>query len=141
MFKGIGGLGSLLKQAGQISSKMEGLNDELRAQRTTGSAGGGMVEVEVNGLVEVLNCRIDPAILSQGDAEMIEDLVVGAVNQAVTKAKQMHAESLKSMTGGIDLPGLDDAMGKFFGGSSPTDAPADNEEPPEPSSQEEPSER
>jgi len=138
VFKGIGGLGSLLKQAGQISSKMEGLNDELRARRTTGSAGGGMVEVEVNGLVEVLNCRIDPALLAQSDAEMIEDLVVGAVNQAVTKAKQMHAESLKSMTGGIELPGLDDAMGKFFGGSPPPDAPPDNQDPPESTPQEGP---
>ena len=115
MFKGIGGLGSLLKQASQISSKMEGLNEELRAHRATGSAGGGMVEVEVNGLVEVLNCRIDPILVAQGDAEMLEDLVVGAVNQAVAKAKQIHAESLKSMTGGLPLPGLDDAMNKFFG--------------------------
>ena len=124
MFKGIGGLGSLLKQAGQISSKMEGLNDELRAQRATGSAGGGMVEIDVNGLVEVLDCRIDPTLLAQNDTEMLEDLVVGAVNQAVNKAKQLHAESLRSMTGGIELPGLDEAMSKFFGGpvpSPPTD--------------------
>ena len=130
MFKGIGGLGSLLKQAGQISSRMEGLNDELRAQRATGTAGGGMVEIDVNGLVEVLDCRIDPALLAQNDAEMLEDLVVGAVNQAVSKAKQLHAESLKSMTGGIELPGLEDAMGKFFGGSapgSPSEEEADSE--------------
>ncbi len=129
--KGIGGLGSLLKQAGQISSKMEGLNDELRSQRATGSSGGGMVEIDVNGLVEVLDCRIDPTLLSQGDSEMLEDLVVGAVNQAVSKAKQMHAESLKSMTGGIELPGLEDAMGKFFGGSSPSPSPVDDVDPPE----------
>lgn len=131
MFKGIGGLGSLLKQAGQISSRMEGLNDELRGQRATGSAGGGMVTIEVNGLVEALSCRIDPTLLAQGDAEMIEDLVVGAVNQAVSKAKQLHSESLKSMTGGIELPGLDDAMSKFFGGSPPSEAPANDEAPPE----------
>lgn len=122
MFKGIGDLGSLLKQAGQISSKMEGLNEELRTRRTTGSAGGGMVEVEVNGLVEVLDCRIDPTLLADGDAEMLEDLVVGAVNQAVTKAKQMHAESLKAMTGGIQLPGLDSAMSKFFGDAMPSES-------------------
>ncbi len=130
MFKGIGDLGSLLKQAGQISGKMEGLNDELRARRATGSAGGGMVAIEVNGLVEVLKCRIDPARLAQGDAEMIEDLVGGAGNQAVSKAKQMHAESLKSMTGGIALPGLDDAMSKFFGGSPPSDPSVDSQDEP-----------
>jgi len=114
VFKNLAGIGSLLKQAGQITSKMQDMNDELRARRTTGSAGGGMVEVEVNGLVEVLACRIDPQLLAGGDAELIEDLVVGAVNQAVAQAKQLHAEALKSMTGGIELPGLDDAMGKFF---------------------------
>jgi DNA-binding YbaB/EbfC family protein len=123
VFKGISGLGSLLKQAGQISSRMEGLNEELRAQRVTGSAGGGMVEFEVNGLVEALNCRIDPQLLTQGDAELLEDLIVGAVNQAVGKAKQSHAESLKSMTGGIELPALNDAMGKFFGGQPGPDSP------------------
>lgn len=127
MFKGIGGLGSLLKQASQISSKMEGLNEELRAHRVTGSAGGGMVEIEVNGLVEVLNCRIDPILVAQGDAEMLEDLVVGAVNQAVAKAKQIHAESLKSMTGGLPLPGLDDAMSKFFGGPAEPDDNTDDD--------------
>ena len=131
MFKGIGELGSLLKQAGQISSKMEGLNDGLRTQRATGSAGGGMVEIDVNGLVEILDCRIDATLLAQNDAEMIEDLVVGAVNQAVGKAKQMHAESLKSMTGDIQLPGLDDAMSKFFGGSPPSTTPTDENQPPE----------
>lgn len=136
MFKGIGGLGSLLKQASQISSKMEGLNEELRNRRATGSAGGGMVEIEVNGLVEVINCRIDPTLLAQGDAEMLEDLVVGAVNQAVSKAKQIHAESLKSMTGGLDLPGLNSAMSKFFGDPNPSESTANSEDSSESTPQE-----
>ena len=59
MFKGLTGLGSLLKQAQEISGRMKGLNEQLRARRATGSAGGGMVEVEVNGLLEVLGCHID----------------------------------------------------------------------------------
>jgi DNA-binding YbaB/EbfC family protein len=136
VFKGIGGIGSLLRQAGQISSKMEGLNDELRSRRATGSAGGGMVEVEVNGLVEVLRCRIDPALVAQGDTEMLEDLVVGATNQAVGKAKQIHAECLKSMTGGLELPGLSDAMNKFFGGSASAEAFAEDKDLPESTSSE-----
>lgn len=121
MFKGIGGLGALLKQASQISTRMEGLNAELRGRRATGSAGGGLVEIEVNGLVEVIRCRIEPSLLAQGDAEMLEDLVAGAVNQAVAKAKQIHADAVKSITGGIDLPGLDSAMSKFFGGQNPSE--------------------
>jgi DNA-binding YbaB/EbfC family protein len=129
VFKGIAGLGSLLKQAHQVSAKMQNLNDELRGQRVTGSAGGGMVEIEVNGLVEVLRCRIDPRLLSDGDAELIEDLVVGAVNQAVAQAKQLHAEAIKSVTGGISLPGLDQAMGKFFGAAE--DSQGDHQDAPQ----------
>ena len=136
MFKNIAGLGSLLKQAGQISGKMQGMNEELRAARATGSAGGGMVEIEVNGLVEVLECKIDPQLLAQGDAELLEDLMVGAVNQAVAKAKQLHAEKLQSMTGGIELPGLEDAMGKFFGQGPVDDMPEEPDAEPDKSADE-----
>ena len=72
MFKGLTGLGSLLKQAQEISGRMKGLNEQLRARRATGSAGGGMVEVEVNGLLEVLGCHIDQQLFEQGDREMVE---------------------------------------------------------------------
>jgi len=119
VFKGLANLGTLLKQAQEISGKMQGLSEQLRAQRTTGSAGGGMVEVEVNGLAEVLRCRIDPELFAQADRELIEDLVTTAVNQALAKAKQLHAEALKTMTGGLDVPGLDDALGKFLGPGAP----------------------
>lgn len=127
MFKGITGLGSLLKQAHQMSAKMRTLNDELRARRVTGSAGGGMVEIEVNGLVEVLRCKVDPRLLADGDAELVEDLVVGAVNQAVAQAKQLHAEAIKSVTGGISLPGLDDAVAKFLHSAEQIEKEHENE--------------
>jgi len=119
VFKGLAGLGSLLKQAQEISGRMKGLNDELRTRRASGSAGGGMVEVEVNGVLEVLKCRIDPALVDQGDRELIEDLVTTAVNQALLKGKELHAEALKSMTGGLDVPGLEEALGKMLGESPP----------------------
>ena len=119
MFKELAGLGSLLKQAQEISGRMKGLSEELRGRRATGSAGGGMVEVEVNGLLEVLHCRIDPQLFAQGDRELIEDLVAAAVNQAVAKGRQLHAEAMKSLTGGLDIPGLDETLGKFLGGNVP----------------------
>lgn len=119
MFKGLAGLGSLLKQAQQISGRIKELNEELRGRRASGSAGGGMVEVEVNGLLEVLRCRIDPELVSQGDRELIEDLVATAMNQALTKGKELHAEALKAMTSGLDVPGLEEALGKFLGGNAP----------------------
>jgi len=115
VFKGLVGLGSLLKQAQQISGRMQGLGEELKKRRATGSAGGGMVEIEVNGLMEVLRCHIDPQLIAGGDRELIEDLVATAVNQAVAKGKQLHSEAVKELTGQLNVPGLDDALGKFLG--------------------------
>ena len=116
VFKDMAGLGSLLKQAQEIGGRMKGLTEQLKARRATGSAGGGMVEIEVNGLVEVLRCKIDEQLIAQGDRELIEDMVASAVNQAVMKAKQQHADAMKSLTGGLELPGLSDALGSFLGG-------------------------
>ncbi len=115
MFKEFAGLGSLLKHAQAISGRVQGLTEELRNRRATGSAGGGLVEIEVNGLVEVLRCRIDPKLLTQPDQELLEDLVAAAVNQAVAKAKELHAETMRSITGGIPLPGIEQALAKFLG--------------------------
>lgn len=119
MFKGLGNLGAILKQAQEIGGRMKGLNEELRNRRVTASAGGGMVEVEVNGLMEASRCRVDPQLLAQGDCELLEDLIVAAVNQAVTKARELHAEAVRSMTGGMDIPGLDQALGKLLGDGPP----------------------
>jgi nucleoid-associated protein EbfC len=72
-----------------------------------------MVEVEANGLGEILRLKIDPLLIERQEGEMIEDLVPAAVNQAIRNAREAHAELMKSMTDGIDLPGLDDAIAKF----------------------------
>jgi len=120
MFKELANLGSLLKQARQMGGRMQELNEQLKSQRATGSAGGGMVEVEVNGLAEVLGCRIDEKLIADGECELIEDLVATAVNQAIAKTKQMHAETMQSLTGGMNLPGLDEAMEKLLG-ADPSD--------------------
>jgi DNA-binding YbaB/EbfC family protein len=113
MFKGLSNLGALLRQAQNIGGRMQELNEELRKQRAVGTAGGGMVEVEINGLLEVLRCRIDESLVGQGDRELIEDLVATAVNQAIAKGRQLHADALRELTGGIDLPGVQEAISKF----------------------------
>ena len=121
MFKGLGqlaNLGSILKQAQQIGSQMQGLGEQLKQQRATGSAGGGLVEVDVNGLGEVLACRIDADLIAKGDGEMIEDLLPAAFNQAHAKSKQLHAEAMKSLTEGMELPGLDDVLAQINGDDS-----------------------
>jgi nucleoid-associated protein EbfC len=116
MFKGISNFASLLKQASQISSQMGQITEAMKNRRVVGASGGGMVEIEVNGLMEVLRCHIDPQLMAQGDCEFLEDLVTTAINQAITKGKQMHAETMKELTGGIPLPGsLQDALDKFTG--------------------------
>jgi len=116
VFDGLKNLGALLKQAQQIGGQMGQISEQMRHRRVSGSAGGGMVEIEVNGLMEVLRCRIDPKLLEQNDRELIEDMVVAAVNQALSKGKQMHAEAVREMTGGSALPGaLEDALAKFAG--------------------------
>lgn len=117
MFKGLGNLanlGSMLKQAQQMGGRMQQLADELKTKRATGTSGGGMVTVEVNGLGEVLSCRIDPSVA--GDRELIEDLLPAAVNQAVARSKQLHADAMKSLAAGLDVPGLDQMLAQLSGG-------------------------
>ena len=113
MFKGLSNLGALIKQAQQIGGQMQNLSEELKDRRAEGTAGGGMVEIEVNGLLEVLRCRIDQELVAQGDRELIEDLVAAAMNQAVAKGKELHAEAVKQLTGGLNLPGVQEALAKF----------------------------
>jgi DNA-binding YbaB/EbfC family protein len=122
LFKSLGNLANLpglLKQAQEVSGKMQALQQELRSKRATGSAGGGLVEVDVNGLAEALAVRIDPSLVEKNEREMIEDLLPAAFNSAQQKAKQLHAEALQSLSGGI--PGFQDALSQLMGGASPGD--------------------
>lgn len=122
MFKSLGNLANLpalMKQAQEVTGKMQALQQQLRSKRATGSVGGGLVEVEVNGLAEVLAVRIDPSLVEKGEREMIEDLLPAAFNSAQQKAKQLHAEAMQSLTGGI--PGFQDALSQLMGGTAPGD--------------------
>jgi hypothetical protein len=123
LFKSLGNFVSLMKQAQNIGSKLQSVNEELKARRATGSAGGGLVELDVNGLGEVLRCRIDPSLIQRGDREMLEDLVAAAANDAAAKARQLHMEAVQGLAGGLELPGLNDALAKLSG-----TAEEDNEE-------------
>ena len=116
MFKGIGNIASLMKTAQQMGGKMQQVNDQLKAARVSSTAGGGMVEIEANGLGEVLRVKIDPTLLESGDAEMLEDLLPAAINQVQVKAKQLHKNAMQSMTEGLNLPGLNEALDQMSGG-------------------------
>jgi len=110
MFKSLGNLANIVKQAQEMKSRMGELESKLAQLRVKGSAGGGMVDVEVNGQQKVLSVRIDEQIMSSDDREMLEDLLVAACNDALDQAKQAAAEQMGELTGGMDLPGMDDML-------------------------------
>ncbi len=123
MFEGLGklaNLGSILKQAQQMGGRLTRIADELKSKRVEGTAGGGLVTVEANGAGEILSCRIDPSLITGGDRELIEDLVPAAMNQALAKSRELHAEAMKSLTAGLDMPGMNDMLSQLSGGSSGT---------------------
>lgn len=129
MFKGIGNLASLLKSAQGIGGRFNELTEELKSRRATGASGGGMIEVDVNGLGHVLAVRIDPTLVENNEREMIQDLLVAAINDAGEKSRAMNLEAVKGLTGGLSIPGWDAALnqlqGMTGGAGSTDDEPAD----------------
>ena len=110
MFKNIGNVFSMMKQAKQMQSRMAEMQDSLARVRVEGGAGGGMVTVEANGQQKILAVRIEESLMQDGDKEMLEDLLVGAVNQALDKAREAATEEMAKITGDMNLPGLEDVL-------------------------------
>ena len=106
MLKGMPNMGNLLKKAQQLQEKMAKLQDELSEKTIETSAGGGMVTVIATGKQEIASIKIDPEVVNQEDIEMLEDLVLAAVNDALSQAKQMVSEEMTKLTGGVNIPGL-----------------------------------
>lgn len=105
-FGGMGNLGNIMKQAQAMQERLAKLQAEVATKTVEASAGGGMVTVVANGGMEVVSIRIDPEVLRSNDAEMLQDLTVAAVNEALRKAKEMVAEEMKGVTGGLQIPGM-----------------------------------
>lgn len=125
VFRDLPGIGAFFQHAKEVTRRLQGMTEELRAARVHGSTGGGMVEIEFNGLAQAVRCNVDPALLNPENREMLEELFLGAVNQAIANVKQLHREHLGQVTRGLPLPGLDQLMAKFFtpGGDGPPDGP------------------
>ena len=124
VFKGLGNLaniGALMKQAQEMGGKMQAIQEDLKTKKATGAAGGGLVEVDVNGLSDVLAVRIDPSLVEKGEREMIEDLLQAAFNAAQAKAKQMHAEALQGLAGGLPMGGFADILSQLPGANPDAD--------------------
>jgi DNA-binding YbaB/EbfC family protein len=101
-------LSGLFRQAQQLQEKLATVQQELGSRTVEASAGGGMVSAVVNGKLEVVQVRIDPSLLESPDADMLQDLVVAAVNEAIRAAQKMMADEMGKLTGGlgIKLPGM-----------------------------------
>jgi nucleoid-associated protein EbfC len=102
----LGNMANIMKQAQAMQAQMAKLQEEAAAKTVTGTAGGGVVTVTANGAMEIVNILIDPDAVKSGDAEMLQDVVLAASNDALKKARQMMADHMKSVTGGMNIPGL-----------------------------------
>ncbi len=99
-------LGNMMKQAQKLQSKMMEMQEELGNRTVTVQVGGGMVEVVANGRQEVLSLRIDPEVVNPDDTEMLQDLILAAVNDALNRSREMVSDEMAKLTGGMKIPGL-----------------------------------
>jgi len=100
------GLGNIMKMAKQAQARIVQVQEEMANRTVEAAAGGGMVKATVNGKNELVALKIEPDVLRDADAEMVQDLVVAAVNEALRKAQEMVAQEMAKITGGMSLPGL-----------------------------------
>ena len=98
--------GNIMKQAKKMQERMLELQEELAAKSVEATAGGGMVSVRVNGKFEILSLRIEKEVVNPDDVEMLQDLVVAAVNEGIRKAQELSASEMAKITGGMQIPGL-----------------------------------
>lgn len=98
--------GNIMKQAKKMQERMARLQEELGLKTVEVSSGGGMVSVVVNGKFEVMSLKIEKDVVNPEDVEMLQDLVMAAVNEGVRKAQEMNAAEMAKITGGLNIPGL-----------------------------------
>jgi len=106
MAQGIGGMGNLLKQAQEMQARISKIQEELGQKTVEGSSGGGMVQVTVSGQLAVTAVKIDVTVVNPEEKEMLEDLVLAAVNDGMRKARDMASNEMSKVTGGFKIPGL-----------------------------------
>lgn len=109
--RGMGGMGGgnmqgMLRQAQKMQEEMLKAQEELGEKEVEASVGGGVVTVVANGKKELVSIEIKPEAVDPEDVEMLQDLIVSAVNEAMRKADEMAASSMSKITGGMNIPGL-----------------------------------
>jgi len=116
VFNSLGSLADLMRNAGKIQETVQKATESLGQITVEGTSGGGVVTAKANGRLELISLRIDPKLLVDNDAELLEDLITSAVNQALLKAREAAAQSFQSLAGGLPLPGLANFPGFGTGG-------------------------
>ena len=101
---GMGNMGNLMKQAQKAMQEVQRMEQELSSLKVEGSAGGGMVKVTATGAGVIDAVTLDPEVVDPNDIEMLQDLIVSAVHDAMEKAAKLKEERMKELTGGLGLP-------------------------------------
>ena len=100
------GFGNIMKEAQKLQQQMEALQAEVGKKKVQATAGGGMVTVEANGKQEILSIKIDREVINPEDAQMLEDLVLAACNEALRQSREMVQAEMGKLTAGLKIPGL-----------------------------------
>lgn len=103
---GGGSMNKMMKQAKKVQEQIAKMQEELKQREIQASAGGGAVTVTVNGQQEILAIKISPEAVDPDDLEMLEDLVLAAVNEGMRKSQEMVSNEMAKITGGLNIPGL-----------------------------------
>ncbi len=102
---GMGNMGNMMKQAQKMQREMLKLQDEIEQRTVEASSGGGAVTVVVSGKKDIRSINIEPEVVDPDDIEMLQDLIIAAINEAIRKADEMVAQEMSKLTGGLNLPG------------------------------------
>jgi DNA-binding YbaB/EbfC family protein len=95
-----------MKEAQKLQQQMAELQEQVAQKKVDATAGGGMVTVQANGKQEIVSIKIDPEVINRDDAQMLEDLVLAACNEALRKSRELVQQELGKLTGGLKIPGL-----------------------------------
>lgn len=99
-------MGNMMKQAQQLQKKMMKLQDELSEKTIEASAGGGMIKVLANGKQQVISIKLEKEVVDPDDIEMLQDLLLAAINDALSRSQEMVSSEMSKLTGGLNIPGM-----------------------------------
>jgi len=100
------GMGNMMKQAQKLQAKMMKMQEELGDKTTEATAGGGMVKAVANGKQQIVSIKIEKEVVDPEDIEMLQDLIMAAINDALAKSQEMVSQEMGKLTGGLNIPGL-----------------------------------